>query len=295
MIPWRKATPPTVDNFFLQFDDSFPPLFVTHQLQKEHTKLNPVSSFSLYSHTSQHTQSPPSYPTTSSYPLNSNMPGPDPRKTKPSAYTIPKAGSSKPVGTRPPLHAAGAKDDNPRPLTHQEVRRGKSIKQPAVSRTSARLATNRRSPAQRSRVASLKRPDKYDPKSSINLTQLGSKAATLAARQAPPTIPRHTDSPGPALTLSDSDDDVLLLNDFDGEENDESIEAIKEAIDQMGVDQPEDEFEMAAQSGSEYAYLLAGNAEEKKRAEALIQQVLNSNSYSNTFHLHYLFLSHSAN
>ena len=207
------------------------------------------------------------------------MPGPDPRKTKPSAYTIPKAGSSKPVNTRPPLHPAGAsaKDDNPRPLTHQEVRRGKYHKPPAVSRNSARLAGNRRSPAlaQRSRVASLKRPDKYDPKSSSNLTQLGSKPSNLAARQAPPTVARHTDSPEPALALSDSDDDVLLLNDFGGEENDESIEAIKEAIDQMGVDQPDSEFEMAAQAGSEYAYLLAGTEEEKKRAESLIQQVHN--------------------
>ena len=41
----------------------------------------------------------------------------------------------------------------------------------------------------------------------------------------------------------------------------------------MGVDQPDNEFEMAAQAGSEYAYLLAGTEEEKKRAEALIQQV----------------------
>ena len=87
------------------------------------------------------------------------------------------------------------------------------------------------------------------------------------------TSTHATESPGPALLLSDSDDDVLLLNDFDGEENDESIEAIKEAIDQMGVNQPDNEFEMAAQSGSEYAYLLAGSAEEKKRAEALIQKV----------------------
>ena len=224
------------------------------------------------------------------------MPGPDPRKTKPSAYTIPKAGSSKSVNTRPPLHAAGtsAKDDNPRPLTHQEVRRGKYHKPPAVSRTSARLAGNRRSPAlaQRTRVASLKRPDKYDPKSSSNLTQLGSKPSTMTARQAPPTIPRHTDSPEPALAISDSDDDVLLLNDFGGEENDESIEAIQEAIDQMGVDQPGSDFEMAAQSGSEYAYLLAGTEEEKKRAENLIQQVHNttltihfSNQLTIPFHL----------
>ena len=209
------------------------------------------------------------------------MPGPDPRKTKPSAYTIPKAGASKPVSTRPPLHAgsAAAKDDNPRPLTHQEVRRGKSIKPPAVSRNSARLSGSRRSPAPalKSRVTSLKRPEKYDPKASSNLTQLGSKSARLAARQAPPTVPRQADSPGPALVLSDSDDsdDVLLLNDFGGEENDESIEAIKEAIDQMGVGQPESDFEMATQAGSEYAYLLAGTEEEKKRAETLIQQVHN--------------------
>ena len=198
------------------------------------------------------------------------MPGPDPRKTKPSAYTIPKAGSSKPVGTRPPLHAAAsatAKDDNPRPLTHQEVRRGKSLKPPAVSRPSARLSGSRRSPAPalRARVTNLKRPDKYDPKAPSNLTQLGSKSSRLAARQAPPSIPRQADSPAPALVLSDSDDnDVLLLNNFDGEENDESIEAIQEAIDQMGVGQPDSDFEMAAQSGSEYAYLPAGTAEEKK-------------------------------
>ena len=100
MIPWRKATLPTVDNFLLQFDDSFPPLFGTHQLQKEHTKLNPVSSFSLYSHTSQHTQSTTFYSATFYSSLTFNMPGPDPRKTKPSAYTIPKAGSSKPVGDK---------------------------------------------------------------------------------------------------------------------------------------------------------------------------------------------------
>ena len=204
------------------------------------------------------------------------MPGPDPRRTKPSAYTIPKAGASKSVTHRPPLHASGgataSKDDNPRPLTHQEVRRGKSQKPPIVTRTSARLSGTRRSPrhAPRSRVTSLKRPDKYDPKSASNLTQLGSKPPRMATRD---TSTHATESPGPALLLSDSDDDVLLLNDFDGEENDESIEAIKEAIDQMGVNQPDNEFEMAAQSGSEYAYLLAGSAEEKKRAEALIQKV----------------------
>ena len=95
--------------------------------------------------------------------------------------------------------------------------------------------------------------------------------------------------------LSDSDDDVLLLNDFGGEENDESIEAIKEAIDQMGVDQPEDEFEMAAQSGSEYAYLLAGTAEEKKRAESLIQQVHNFNSYYILHSTHTIFPLPSVN
>ena len=207
------------------------------------------------------------------------MPGPDPRKTKPSAYTIPKAGSSKPVSTRPPLHAGASatatKDDNPRPLTHQEVRRGKSHKPPAVCRTSARLSGSRRSPAPalKSRITNLKRPDKYDPRASSNLTQLGSKSSRLAARQAPPTIPRLDDSPVPVPALSDSDDEVLLLNDFGGEENDESIEAIQEAIDQMGVDQPDSDFEMAAQAGSEYAYLLAGTEEEKKRAESLIQQV----------------------
>ena len=88
----------------------------------------------------------------------------------------------------------------------------------------------------------------------------------------------------PAIVLSDNDDsdDVLLLNDFDGEENDESIEAIQAAIDQMGVEQSD--FEMAVNSGSEYAYLLAGSEDEKKRAESVIQQVhislpyLNSNS-----------------
>ena len=125
----------------------------------------------------------------------------------------------------------------------------------------------------KSRITNLKRPDKYDPRASSNLTQLGSKSSRLAARQAPPTIPRHDDSPVPAPVLSDSDDEVLLLNDFGGEENDESIEAIQEAIDQMGVDQPDSDFKMAAQAGSEYAYLLAGTEEEKKRAESLIQQV----------------------
>ena len=65
----------------------------------------------------------------------------------------------------------------------------------------------------------------------------------------------------------------MLLNDFTGEDNDESIEAIQEAIDQMGVAQPDSNFEMALNSGSEYAYLLAGNEDEKKQAENLIQQV----------------------
>ena len=45
--------------------------------------------------------------------------------------------------------------------------------------------------------------------------------------------------------LSDNDDDVMLLNDFTGEDNDGSIEAIQEAIDQMGVAQPDSNFEMA--------------------------------------------------
>ena len=208
------------------------------------------------------------------------MPGPDPRKTKPSAYTIPKAGSSK-VGTRPPLHSgtssAANKDDNPRPLSHQEVRRSKNKQPPVVQRHSARMPGSKRSPgpALRSRVASLKRPAKYDPKSVSNLTQLGKKPISLAARDTPPILPDGS-SPAPAAVISDSDDsdDVLLLNDFGGQENDESIEAIKEAIDQMGVDQTDSQFEMAVNSGSEYAYLLAGNEAEKKRAESVIQQVL---------------------
>lgn len=203
------------------------------------------------------------------------MPGPDPRRTKPSAYTIPKG--NKNVGSRPPLHTAGpstsatAGNSNPRPLTHQEVRRAKAQKPPVVTRMSARLSGSRRSPGPlRSRVASLKQPEKYDPKAACNLKQLSGKPFKLAAREAPPVL-LNTDSPGPALVLSDSDDDVMLLNDFRGEENDESIEAIKEAIDQMGVDQTD--FEMAANSGSEYAYLLAGSEDEKKRAERLIHQV----------------------
>ena len=235
---------------------SLPSPFCQLKIKSTH-KLKYTNSLTLYSH--------PKPDTLLLLTLHPSliMPGPDPRKTKPSTYTIPKAGSSKSVGTRPPLHAAAsatAKDDNPRPLTHQEVRRGKSHKPPAVSRTSARLPGSRRSPtpALKSRITSLKRPDKYDPKASSNLTQLGSKSSRLAPRQAPPTIYRQTDSPDPALVLSDSDDDVLLLNNFDGEENDESIEAIQEAIDQMGVGQPDSDFEMAAQAGSEYAYLLAG-------------------------------------
>ena len=203
------------------------------------------------------------------------MPGADPRRTKPSAYTIPKPGSSKTVGTRPPLHGAAAppKDDNPRPLIHHEVHQGK--KTPVVTRSSARLSGALRSPGPdlRPRLANIKHPDKYDPRSKSNLTQLGSKHFQMAAREAPPVLPASTDSPDPAVALSDSDDDVMLLNYFDGEDNDESIEAIQEAIDQMGVDQPDSTFEMAVNAGSKYAYLLAGSEDEKKRAESVIQQV----------------------
>ena len=101
---------------------------------------------------------------------------------------------------------------------------------------------------------------------------------SLAARDTPPILPDGS-SAAPAAVISDSDDsdDVLLLNDFGGQENDESIEAIKEAIDQMGVDQADSQFEMAVNSGSEYAYLLAGTEAEKKRAESVIQQVLITN------------------
>ena len=53
----------------------------------------------------------------------------------------------------------------------------------------------------------------------------------------------------------------------------QQLDAIKEAIDQMGVEQPDSNFKMAANFGSEYAYLLAGTEDEKKRAESLIQQV----------------------
>ena len=145
-------------------------------------------------------------------------------------------------------------------------------------------------------MASLKRPDKYDPKSASNLKQLG-KPNKLVARQPSPV--NTSAPPSPALALSDSDDDVMLLNDFRGEENDESIEAIKEAIDQMGVDKADSNFEMAVNSGSEYAYLLAGNEAERRQAESLIQQVpttlipiflLHIHTYTNT-HLH----SYSAN
>ena len=187
-----------VDSFLSKFNDSFPPFFfVTSAEIKSTQKLNS----NLFSHSTLQLPTVNYTLTSTLLQLFVTMPGPDPRKTKPSAYTIPKAGSSKAVGTRPPLHAAtGAsatsKEDNPRPLTHQEVRRGKAFK-PAVSRASARLLGARRSPAPalKSRVANLKRPDKYDPKSSINLTQLGSKSSRLVARQAPPTIPRHTESP----------------------------------------------------------------------------------------------------
>ena len=143
------------------------------------------------------------------------MPGPDPRKTKPSAYTIPKA---KPVTTRPPLHttastsASSTADSNPRPISHQEVRRGKQSKPPVVTRSSARLSGTRRSPgpAHRSKVASLKRPEKYDPKSSTHLKALGSKPPRMVTRHTP-SIPAIEPSPGPAIALSDSDDDVCLL------------------------------------------------------------------------------------
>ena len=230
------------------------------------------------------------------------MPGPDPRKTKPSAYTIPKAGHSKPVSTRPPLHApAGASaatapnTDNPRPLTHQEVRRSKANKPPVVTRTSAHLSGTRRSPGPRSTVTNLKRPDEYDPKSATNLKVLGGRPSRTAARETPPIPSSCTNSPGSALPLSDSDDDVMLLNDFRGEENDESIEAIKEAIDQMGVAQPDSNFEMAMHTGSEYAYLLAGNDDEKQRAEKLIQQVLHNIFLYSFSPLITTFYTHSVN
>ena len=228
-------------------------------------------------------------PTTYLFLLSSllTMPGPDPRKTKPSAYTIPK---SKPVTTRPPLHtaastsSAAAADANPRPISHQEVRRGKQSKPPAVNRSSARLSGTRRSPgpAYRSRVANLKRPEKYDPKSATNLKTLGSKSARMATRHTP-SIPTTEPSPGPAIAISDSEDDVMLLNDFTGDDNDESIEAIQEAIDQMGVAQPDNNFEMALNSGSEYAYLLAGTEDEKRQAENLIQQVPTTLNFSSPY------------
>ena len=97
-----------------------------------------------------------------------------------------------------------------------------------------------------------------------------------------PSIPSMAPSPAPAPALSDSDDDVMLLNDFTGEDNDESIEAIQEAIDQMGVAQTDSSFEMAVNSGSEYAYLLAGTEEEKQQAETLIHQVLTTSHYSSS-------------
>ena len=264
MILPMKAGHFLVDTFPLHFDDSLLSSLFWCQLKKS------------TSNTLNHTHS--NFTLTHIYIIHFNltMPGPDPRRTKPSAYTIPKAGNSKPVGTRPPLHSgasAAAKDDNPRPLTHQEVRRSKA-KNPVVSRHSARLPGTRRSPgpALRSRVASLKRPIKYDPKSQSNLTQLGSKAKSLVAREIPPLLPEGS-SPVAAVVISDSEDSdaVLLSNDFDGEDNDESIEAIQEAIDQMGVEQSD--FEMAVNSGSEYAYLLAGTEDEKKRAESVIQHV----------------------
>ena len=148
------------------------PLFLA-SAEKEHTIKLIICSVTLSPTLLSHTLHTPLLLFTSY-----TMPGPDPRRTKPSAYTIPKAGTSKSVSHRPPLHAStgatatAAKDDNPRPLTHQEVRRGKSQKPPIVNRTSARLSGTRRSPrhAPRSRVASLKRPDKYDPKSCLLYT-----------------------------------------------------------------------------------------------------------------------------
>ena len=262
-----------------KFDD-FLSLGVSAETTKKHSHSVFIFHYSL-SHLLTYLYHTPS--------LNCIMPGPDPRKTKPSAYTIPKA---KPVTTRPPLHSgastssAPTADANPRPISHQEVRRGKQSKPPVVTRSSARLSGTRRSPgpAYRARVANLKRPDKYDPKSAINLKPLGSKPPQMVTRHTP-SIPANEPSPGPALTLSDSDDDVLLLNDFTGEDNDESIEAIQEAIDQMGVAQPDSSFQMAVNSGSEYAYLLAGTEEEKKQAENLIQQVhTNPNISSKLIH-----------
>ena len=94
------------------------------------------------------------------------------------------------------------------------------------------------------------------------------------------------------MLLSDVEDEALM-NTFEGEENDESIEAIQEAIDQMGVDQPDNEFDMAVQAGSEYAYLLAGSEEEKKRfSRCIIPRLLvHFCSYPHTF----FYLFHSAN
>ena len=107
--------------------------FLLSHLKKITHKIN---THSLLHPDTAHTLTPLIY-------LLLNMPGPDPRRTKPSAYTIPKHGS-KTVGTRPPLHSGasasnGTKDDNPRLLTHQEIRRGKSKKPPVVTRNSARL------------------------------------------------------------------------------------------------------------------------------------------------------------
>ena len=45
IIPKLKATPLSVDNFSLKFDDSFPPPFFEATAEKEHTKINPNNHF----------------------------------------------------------------------------------------------------------------------------------------------------------------------------------------------------------------------------------------------------------
>ena len=84
MILWLQATPPEVDNFSLNFDDSFPPPFfeATAEINNTHT-INPTHLLTLH-YPSYLSTTPYFFPTLLYYYSTLTMPTPSQRQAPPS-------------------------------------------------------------------------------------------------------------------------------------------------------------------------------------------------------------------
>jgi hypothetical protein len=148
----------------------------------------------------------------------------------------------------------------PRPVSHQEVRREKRIR----SHSAARLPLGKKvkEESNRPRSSTITKREGFDPLGEA--MPLGNKIPEHIVKS-PPRIPPRAPSPATSIsTVSDADTVI-------GHDSDDDLAGLQLAM--LDIEERRAKFERALLDGDEQAYALASTEEEMKRAKDALHQV----------------------